>query len=254
MTRNELKTELRTLIEEAKDIFSDELIAKLPEEAKKHNLQRSGKGHISTAQRYQNWFSKIVPLLRHTAPDRLEEFISQYRPDPRRKNLTTLNYTLQDYLQGFSLPNVESVYMFCAQFQHQIIIAEAILETFDQRLANIEAVVQADLFRHELEAADDLLSIGHLRAAGVMAGVSLEAHLRKVCKERGIEFKKQNPTISDYNDRLKKEDFIDTPTWRLIQRLGDIRNLCSHAKNREPTKDEVVDLISGTRKLISDLN
>jgi len=57
----------------------------------------------------------------------------------------------------------------------------------------------------------------------------------------------------DYNEELKKENIIDVPTWRLIQRLGDIRNLSVHPKEREPTKDEIDDLIKCCKKMISEL-
>jgi hypothetical protein len=43
------------------------------------------------------------------------------------------------------------------------------------------------------------------------------------------------------------------PTWRLIQRLGDIRNLSAHSKEREPTKDEIEDMIRGCEKLIAEV-
>jgi len=207
MTRDELKAELGALLKEAKNIFYDEIIAELPEQAKKLKLEKSKMAHISTPQRYQNWFSKILPLLRQSAPDRLEEFTDQYRPDPRRKNLTSLNYTLQDYFRGFRGRDFSAVNMFSSQFQHQITIVEAVLETFDQRLANIEAVVQSDLFKHELEAADEFVSKGHRRAAGALAGVTLEAHLRKVCNDRSIKLTKKSPTISDYNDVLERDEF-----------------------------------------------
>ncbi len=44
----------------------------------------------------------------------------------------------------------------------------------------IEARVRADLFRHELDAAEELLKKGHLRAAGALSGVTLEFHLQKI--------------------------------------------------------------------------
>jgi hypothetical protein len=40
------------------------------------------------------------------------------------------------------------------------------------------------------------------------------------------------------------------PQWRFIQHLGDIRNLCDHAKEREPTKEEIEDLVAGTEKVL----
>jgi len=37
---------------------------------------------------------------------------------------------------------------------------------------------------------------------------------------------------------------------RLIQRYNDIRTLCCHSKEREPTNDEVSELINGVDKSI----
>ena len=60
------------------------------------------------------------------------------------------------------------------------------------------------------------------------------------------------PVVSALQE-LKKEGIIDLITWRLIQRLGDIRNLSVHAKDREPSESEIQDLISGCEKLIAEL-
>jgi hypothetical protein len=46
---------------------------------------------------------------------------------------------------------------------------------------------------------------------------------------------KKEPTISDLNDALKGANVIDTPDWRFIQNLADLRNLCDHNKTTEPT-------------------
>ncbi|HEX8503790.1 MAG TPA: hypothetical protein VF630_00355, partial [Hymenobacter sp.] len=93
----------------------------------------------------------------------------------------------------------------------------------------------------------------HIRVSGALAGVTLEIHLKKVCINHGVIFKKAHPTITDFNEELKKNEMIDVPTWRLIQRLGDIRNMSVHSKDREPTADEVEDLIRGCEKLIAEL-
>ncbi len=52
---------------------------------------------------------------------------------------------------------------------------------------------------------------------------------------------------------LKKDGIIDTPLWRQIQRLGDIRNLCDHNKEREPTREDVQELIDGVEKITKTL-
>jgi hypothetical protein len=64
-----------------------------------------------------------------------------------------------------------------------------------------------------------------------------------------IKSRKKHPTIADMNDLLKSDTVIDIPTWRQIQRLGDIRNLCDHNRNREPSQNEVEELIAGVSKV-----
>ena len=114
-------------------------------------------------------------------------------------------------------------------------------------------MTRADLFDSEMDKASELLKDGFLRSAGVIAGVVLEKHLNQVCLNHNVKIKKKNPNISDYNDALKKEGVIDVPNWRFIQRLGDLRNLCAHKKGREPTKDEVNEVIKGVEKVTKTL-
>jgi uncharacterized protein (UPF0332 family) len=64
-----------------------------------------------------------------------------------------------------------------------------------------------------------------------------------------LSIKKKNPTISTFNDALKDSNVIDIPQWRFVQRLGDLRNLCDHDGDREPSKEEVTELIDGVEKL-----
>ena len=114
-------------------------------------------------------------------------------------------------------------------------------------------MVQADLFDSELDVARELTTNGFLRAAGAVAGVVLEKHLGQVMDNHNIKVSKANPTISEFNDHLKNADVLDIPRWREIQRLGDIRNLCTHNKEREPTKEEVEELIDSVDKYMKTL-
>ena len=120
-------------------------------------------------------------------------------------------------------------------------------------LSDIRGVLQAELFDNELDAASELLKKGHLRAAGALAGVTLESHLSKIAANHTLKVGKKNPTIFDFNEELKNNGVYDIPNWRFIQRLGDIRNLCVHSKDRDPTKDEVDELIRGVQKVIKTL-
>lgn len=100
-----------------------------------------------------------------------------------------------------------------------------------------------------MDAAKELAKNGFNRAAGVVAGVVLERHLKEVSGNHGITIRKRAPAISDLNDTLKNENVIAIPDWRSIQHLGDLRNLCGHDKDSEPTRDKVNDLISGVAKV-----
>ena len=79
-----------------------------------------------------------------------------------------------------------------------------------------------------------------------MTGVVLERHLAKVASDHKVAIRRAHATIADLNDPLKNAGVYEVPTWRKIQHLADIRNICDHFKGREPTRDEVEDLIRGT--------
>jgi hypothetical protein len=113
--------------------------------------------------------------------------------------------------------------------------------------------IEYEVLDNEIDAAYELYKNNHLRASGTIAGVVLERHLSLMCKKRGIKISKTHPTISDFNDKLKEQGTYDIPNWRLIQRLGDIRNYCCHQKERDPTREEVGDLIKGVEKIIKSI-
>jgi hypothetical protein len=85
-------------------------------------------------------------------------------------------------------------------------------------------------------------------------GVVLEKHLGQVADDHSITPRKKAPTISDLNDALKGAGVLDVPVWRQIQRLGDIRNLCDHNKEREPTKEQVLELADGVAKMVKSVH
>jgi hypothetical protein len=81
----------------------------------------------------------------------------------------------------------------------------------------------------------------------------LEKHLGQVTANHSLLIKKKHPTIADFNELLKTHGVIDTPQWRAIQRLCDLRNLCDHNKHREPTEEDIIDLVNGTEKIMKTL-
>jgi hypothetical protein len=111
----------------------------------------------------------------------------------------------------------------------------------------------ADLFDSELDVAAALAKNKFYRPAGALAGVVLEKHLTHVCENHSIKLPKKSPVINDLNEALKEANVIDVPQWRFVQHLADIRNLCVHNKQAEPTMEQVQDLIAGVNKAIRTL-
>lgn len=78
----------------------------------------------------------------------------------------------------------------------------------------------------------------------------IEKHLRHACDVHNVTVRKKNPSISDLSQLLRDANVTTMAQWRFIQYLADIRNTCDHAKERDPTKDEIADLVAGTKKVL----
>lgn len=200
-------------------------------------------------ENYEIWYSKALLLVKQILPDRLNDFVSKYS-NSKRKEISSSNYTISDALMliSNSYKKYDIVNAAMPLFS-QIKIVRSCMDSFDSKIYNIQTVLQADIFDSEIESASHLLKKGFFRASGAICGVVLEKHFAEVCKNRNIELRKKSPTIADYNDELKDIAY-DVVEWRKIQHLGDIRNLCDHNKDREPTKEEVEELIKGTDRVI----
>lgn len=222
-------------------------------EAEYEEVAKKIKG--SFEKNYQRWYTESHAIIKQLLPDRLVEFANLYQPDTKRKQIDGVTFRIQDWLTGSR--SAKDVYgkqyfndfaIISMQFHTQLEILESVQSRFESSLHDIAQLVRADLFDSELDSARELAKNGFLRGAGAIGGVVLEKHLGQVCQNHKVASRKQHPTISDFNDLLKNASVIDVPVWRQIQRLGDIRNLCDHNKHREPTKDEVTELIDGVEK------
>lgn len=200
--------------------------------------------------KYQIWYTTAISVVKTLIPERLDEFNRLYKLDKQVNHDDPEYYTIRDYLLGKELYIKQNSFpKMNLKFNQQLAILKSAQTRIDPILADIKGVLQADIFDNEIGASESLLKSKHYRAAGTLAGVVLESHLGEVCSNHSIKFKKKNLTIADYNDALKDNDILDLSKWRKIQALTDIRNLCSHKKERNPNRDDVEELIEGVKKV-----
>jgi hypothetical protein len=202
---------------------------------------------------YQRWYTKALKAVASLAPDRLQEFRGYYEVDPKRKFLGYGTYVVQDYIKGvapagFDYSNFDTREQTLKCFFNQLTILMSLNERVESVLSNIEGELYAELQDGEIVVARQLAKVS-LRAAGALMGVVIEGHLQKVATNHGVKIARGNPTIADLNDPLKAASVIDTPAWRKISYLADLRNLCSHKKDAEPSKEQVEELIQGAEWL-----
>lgn len=207
--------------------------------------------------KYQAWYSEALPVIKLLLPDRTSDFVKLYEKPKARKNITHENYVIEDYLQGLGVTRgadkIVGPESAISRFSQQLNILKSAQRRFESSLFDIKSVLQADLFDSDLDAAHELNTKGFIRGAGAMAGVVLEHHLSQVCDKHQIKITKSHPTINDYNQALKDSSVLETADWRFIQHLTDLRNLCDHSKQKEPTKQQVEELIDGVKKIIKEI-
>ena len=203
---------------------------------------------------YQLWYSEAKTLVEQLLPNRLADFVRYYASLNKTSGVAQSQYTIEDYLRDSNVNEYDisrqapKSAMF--HFEQQIGIVESIQKRLKSSLFDIHALVQANLFDSELEAASEISKNGFYRAGGVIAGVVLERHLKEVCITHKISLKGRNPQLSSINNSLKNAGVVDISQWRFIQHLGDLRNICAHDSEQEPTKSHVNDLIEGVKKVI----
>lgn len=257
------KSDLKELISDGNNLIISMQFECYPEEFEKHFKAKSKKKFDDFKKKrkpikeyYQTWYSEALILLNQLLPDRIADFKKLYEKPKTRKSIEHSNYVMEDYLQGlvvtrgYQEEKVVGPDSALNQLEQQIAIVKSVEKRFESSLFDIKQLTQADIFDSELDSARELNKKGFVRGAGAIAGVVLEKHLAQVCVNHKIKIVKKNPSISDFNDKLKTAQVIETKDWRKIQHLGDIRNLCDHNKQKEPKKEDAEDLIDGVEKLI----
>lgn len=241
---------------DTREAITKELDELLANQQQLIDLTKETKDMVAFGTAYQNWYSRAYKLVQALAPERLAEFTGYYQIDTKRKVTDASNYVIQDYVKGigarvgaYSKPLWDIHLTIQIRIVNQMQIIASLRSRIGTVLQDVTGHLFAELQDAELNAASQLKKTS-LRAAGALAGVVLERHLQRVAVNHGVAPAKKSPTIADLNDPLKQAGVYDTPTWRKIQLLSDIRNICSHQKSADPTPEQVEELIAGVNSVV----
>lgn len=260
--RTTMKAEIQQLAKTGEQLWEREVLAAATEAERKQYLatvkdeaerKRLARKPEFTSE-YQKWYSQALRVVEQLLPDRYSEFRNFYL-DERRKSMESSNYGIADYARG-SRPRVmtkeSASNKALAHFRQQVSILQTAEDRLDSILTNIGRSLHSEILDDELDAARSLLAASHVRSAGVVAGVALEGHLKKLIADHKVPFRKK-AMLGNLNEALKDAGVYDVPQWRRIQYLTDVRNLCGHKGEREPKREEVQDLIDETAKIVKTL-
>ncbi len=125
-------------------------------------------------------------------------------------------------------------------------------------LESVADLLHGEIFSDFLEMASHLIDNGYKDAAAVVAGSSLEAHLRMLCQKNGIAIE---ATTTSGNKQRKKADLLNSELTKIgaYEKLDqknvtawlDLRNKAAHGNYSEYVKEQVKLMISGIRDFLT---
>ena len=136
----------------------------------------------------------------------------------------------------------------------QIGVAKALLfDIQNDYLKNLEETIHGDLFGDFLEMAAHLIENGYKDAAAVMAGTTLEVHMRKLCDKHGLATTSgHKPKKAEaLNAELVREGVYTKLDQKNVTAWLGLRNNAAHGNYSEYTKGQVGLLIDNVRNFIT---
>jgi len=124
-------------------------------------------------------------------------------------------------------------------------------------LFTIKSLVTAEVFTDYLEMAEYLLQEEYKDAAGVIAGSTLEEHLRQLCRKNGIPVtqKRDGKDVPLKADRLNHElataNVYSKLDHKSVTAWLDLRNNAAHGKYDEYNAEQVKGMIAGITEFMA---
>jgi len=118
-------------------------------------------------------------------------------------------------------------------------------------------LIHGELFSDFIEMSQHLLDEGYKDASAVIAGSSLEAHLRQLCIKNGIDTESKTskgikPKKADLlNSELTKADVYSKLDQKNVTAWLDLRNKAAHGKYDEYEKAQIAILVTSIRDFLT---
>lgn len=115
-------------------------------------------------------------------------------------------------------------------------------------------IIHSNVFSDFLEMATHLNENGYKDAAAVIAGSTLENHIKQLCEKHGIELnddKGKPKKVSSMNVELTKANIYEKLDNKNVTAWLDLRNKAAHGNYDEYNSDQVRLLISSIQDFIT---
>jgi len=237
--RDQLRFELRVLLASGRELSA--------------HVQSEDLDPRDVNERYQVWYTQTLRLVGRVLSERRPEFESYYRSDQEsRGQSVTISAILgspsrpratgekREALAGLFDPGLGQ-----ATFLHLLGMQLAILASASPSLRPEERRPE-----RELQVARLLLAKGRRRAAGAVAGVVLESHLRKVAQRHDLALSESDSSsLARLNRSLRKAGVCNSARSRQIARLAKLCDSCVRSKKKVSAK-LVSELLSGVEETL----
>ncbi len=120
-------------------------------------------------------------------------------------------------------------------------------------LHSVESLIQADVFENFLEMADELLTKKYKDAAAVVAGSTLEEHIRKIANSASVpilDTKSKKRKFNDISIDLVKAAVFSESQRKILVGWYSIRSEAAHGNYANVIESDVTHMIQGIREFM----
>ncbi len=187
---------------------------------------------------YQVWYLSTYQLVKEYVSEQEENFRKRY--DLVLDFISLRNSILTTSNNNTIIKNFKSEF----EIQRGIILSIPFVAGIKEQ--NLRRILTSNFIESEIDQAELLFRNGFERAAGAIAGVALEMHLKALCDLNGVAYTHKD-TIEPLAQALSSAQKIELTELKKFIYLGGIRNDCAHPN--EVSKDQVRALIEQVKKL-----